>query len=71
MLYILLTPELVSNSLAEYPRPNSFLENYQMAKTSKANPESVIQAHGFNMAYEQRSTDQGPMCDRNRSQLME
>lgn len=66
-----IAPELIYNSLAEYSILNTFLENYQMAKSSEANPELVNQTHGFNMAYEQRSSDQGPMCDRNRSQIME
>lgn len=64
-------PDLIFNYLAEFARLNSFLENYQMAKSSEANPELVTQTHGFNMAYELRNTDQGLVCDRNRSEIMQ
>lgn len=65
-----LTPELTFNSLAEFSRLNSFLENDHMSKSSEGNSKLVNEAHGLNIAYEQRSTEQSPMCDRNRAQIM-
>lgn len=42
-----------------------------MANRSEVNPKLVNQTHGFSIAYEQRRTDQGPVCYRNRSQIIE